>query len=226
MLAFLPSLLTVVLFACGAFLLRELRGKEYSNSLLATFVWGMAMVIPVTVFKLVAMAILSPGEEMTVPDIVSVACLQAAVETVLLFLALYADTHRARLYRRRSDGVLIALFLYGGLALADTLYQAVALGDHNTWMIYPLLPAYLLAGGLMGFFYGRTKDYPVPVVFNNGCAILLPGVWIAAMRFAIVAQINGVSWAGWLLWPLTGIGVLGSALLIFSALGEQRKAAK
>ncbi|MBR3691882.1 MAG: PrsW family intramembrane metalloprotease [Clostridia bacterium] len=190
----IPALLANIALTAALYLYaRRWRSRDFAGSLVSTYIWGAVMIIPIMVFQTAAFSYISE-DQMSLPLLlISAFGCTALVETILKFLALYADTRRTRLYRLRFDAVLITVFLFCGFQLAELLFLIInPINREGVWLRYLTgLPLQVCTGALMGCFYGRTKTFCVPYVFNNTCAILLPflahGIW----ETAILACLNG-----------------------------------
>lgn len=189
----LPAVANIVFFALLYCYTRRWRGRDFAGSLLSTYIWGVVIIIPTMIFQTAAFSYIS-GENLSLWVLLLAAfgC-TALVETVMKFLALYADTRRVRLYRRRFDAVLISVFLFGGYQMAELCLLAVnPINREGLWLRFLTgLPLQFCVGALMGCFYGRTKTYCVPYKFNNACAIVLPFLLHGLLETGITATLNG-----------------------------------
>lgn len=172
----LPTLcLELFFFGALYFWLRRRKSREFASSLIATFIWGICVLIPAMIFETAAFNFISEDKLSVWLLLLSAFVCTALIETVFKFIGLYADTHRSRYYRTRADAVIISVFFFGGFALAETVLQAINPLKGFDWLRYlTVLPLAVCMGALMGCFYGRTKTFDVPYAFNNFCAILLP----------------------------------------------------
>ena len=189
----LPAVINIALFAVLYFNARRWRGNNFAGSLVSTYIWGAVIIIPTMVFETAAFSYIS-GEDLSLwVLLLSAFGCTALVESVMKFLALYADTRRVRLYRRRFDAVLISVFLFGGYQMAELLLLAVnPINRGGLWLRFLTgLPLQFCVGALMGCFYGRTKTYCIPYKFNNACAIVLPFLLHGILETGITATLNG-----------------------------------
>lgn len=168
------------------------RTPERAGGLIAAYVLGVVLTLPALVFETAVYSYVYGNDTSVWVQLYAAFLATALVEELLLFFALYAEVRHARLLHTRTDVTLVSLFLAAGLALGGAALHLLSPAEGFEWLrALTGLPVSAVCGTLMGWWYGRTKVYPVAVALHTACAIVLPVLLHGLLEFAITAVIAG-----------------------------------
>jgi RsiW-degrading membrane proteinase PrsW (M82 family) len=99
----------------------------------------------------------------------------AVVEELFKFLALYYFIWRKKEFDEKFDGIVYAVFISLGFALAENIMYVYRFGESVGYIrALTAVPAHAFFGITMGYYFGIAKFYKIHRSYNLFLALVIP----------------------------------------------------
>ena len=156
--------------------------KEPASLLLGLLFAGMLSTVPALIIEVLLTDLLFGGVEPTDLDSILVYnfLVVALTEEACKYVALKRRTWESREFDQVFDGIVYAVFVGLGFAIAENILYVFQFGPSTAVVrAFTAIPGHCMFAVFMGFFYGRaradaSRGRPVLRANSSACAIVVP----------------------------------------------------